>query len=112
MAITCTDVTNMAPELTSVTAGTQTAILAQVALQVSDEAWGELADVGAAYLAAHLATVGKRKGSAGGVASESVGSVSRSYATKSTAVGLSSTAYGEEYERLVGLLPGVRFDVG
>lgn len=103
-----------ATELSTVATATQNAVLTTVGLQVSEDAWDTLYDIGCAYLAAHLGSVGRRRGAAGSVMSESVGSVSRSYAN-SVAQGsaqLGSTSYGVEYERLIGLLPGVRFALG
>jgi hypothetical protein len=102
-----------ATELSSVASASQTAILTMVEAQVDTESWGDLYDFGCAYLAAHLATIGRRKGVGGSVSGESVGSVSRQYAN-SVAAGaaqLGSTSYGVEYERLIGLLPNVRFEV-
>lgn len=100
-----------AAELTAVALATQDRMLAMVAAQLAEDVWGDLYDYGCAYLVAHLATVGKRRGVGGFVVGESAGSVSRQYAN-SVAAGaatLGSTAYGTEYERLIGLLPGARF---
>jgi hypothetical protein len=102
--ITWSDVTDIASELSTVATDTQNAILAQVALQLDEDEWAELYDVGCVYLAAHLATVIARRGSGGAVTSESAGVVSRSYAAASNSSQLSSTSYGVEYERLIGLL--------
>lgn len=110
MAITWTDVTAIAPELSTAALATQTAVLASVELQVNDDAWDDLASTGKAYLAAHLATLAARgaSGAAGPVTSESVGQLSRSYAapaTPSSSLGL--TSYGQEYLRLTRILPSV-----
>lgn len=98
--IAWTDVVNIAPELggTVVAPGTQTAILAIVQRQVDDDAWGEFADDGRAYLAAHLASI---RGDEGLVTSESLGAMSRSYAIPPGILGsLALSTYGAEYARL------------
>jgi hypothetical protein len=96
------DVINIAPYLTEVTAaptGTQQAILASVLIQVDDTAWGEFADLGRAYLAAHMAALGRGRGY---VTAESVGPFSRSYgALPVTARYLSLSVFGVEYLRLL-----------
>src|SRR5688500_9353808 len=115
MAIVWQDVVNIAPELSTLPLASQTAILADVALQMNADAWGSKLDLGSKWLAAHLATVGPRRSGVGGpVVSESVGSVSRAYAA-SVAAGasqLGSTSYGLEYERLLLTLAAARFAVG
>lgn len=79
MAISWSDVEAIAPELSSVGTATQDAIIALVERWVSSDtrAWGELADDGKRYLAAHMATlIGNQMG---GITSESLGPMSRSY---------------------------------
>ncbi len=113
MAIAWADVVYIAPELSTVATATQNAILADVALQLSSDAWGVLLDLGSKYLAAHLATVSKRKGQGATVTAETVGAVSRQYAAPAVAVGaLGSTGYGLEYERLLMNLPAARLTLG
>lgn len=83
-------------------------------LELDEDVWGAKLDAGAFYLAAHKATVGSlRGGSAGAIQSESVGSVSRSFAVSQSAAAsdLLSTAYGAEYARLVGTLVDARLGV-
>lgn len=107
--INWSNVTDIAPELATLPVGSQTAILAQVALQMNPDVWGSKLDMGAAWLAAHMATVGpRRKGVGGPVQSESAGNVSRSYAAIATTSSLAATSYGQEYERLVMQLPLAR----
>src|SRR5262245_17083854 len=114
MAISWTNVTDIAPELSTVALATQTALLEQVnEEEISDDNWPSeaKADRARAYLAAHLATLINRRGSAGAVMSESVGSVSRAYST-SVAAGaneLGSTSYGMNYERLCHNVAAFRF---
>lgn len=81
--------------------------------QIGD-AWGDLADDGALYLAAHLRTLAKRgsKGASGAVQSKKVGEVSVTYAAPvASASSGSSTPYGMEYERMIMTLPGARIYV-
>lgn len=108
MAITKIDVLNVAPELSAVTDPQWTALLAYVALQLNTDVWGGWLDMGSAYLAAHLATLTRRRGM-GAVQSEHVGQVSRAYLAISLTPGsLESTAYGAEYLRLMRMLPDAR----
>lgn len=105
MAIGWNDVEGVAPELSTTPTAVQAALLQIVALQIDADTWGALADVGAAYLAAHLATLARLRGS-GMITQESVDRLSRSYAQPQwlkSSLGL--TAYGAEYERLIHLLP-------
>lgn len=112
--ITWAMVVDHAPHLSTIDADAQTDILAYVntALRVSvfggeDSPKLKLARI---YLAAHLATMGRQAGSGGGLAggeitSESVGSISRSYAGASSGAtseaGLGSTVWGRSYLALV-----------
>lgn len=113
MAVTWSDVVTFpAPELSTVATGTQNAILAVVDRQIDDDAWGEFANDGRRYLAAHLGTLssGAGAGAVGPVTSESVGAMSRSYGSLSDTSGagaLGSTRYGLEYYRLLRLALGV-----
>lgn len=102
-----------ATELSTVATAHQDAVLLSVGLQVDEDDWGDLYDVGCAYLAAHLAAMGRRRGTSGVVSSESVGSVSRSYSSSVAqgAATLGATTYGTEYERLMMLNPAFRFTV-
>jgi hypothetical protein len=100
VAITSADVLLIAPELSAVTAGQWTALIADVYLQLDSDTWGTWLDLGAKYLAAHAATLTKRSGVAGAIQSEAAGSVSRSYAVAPEGSGLLSTSYGQEFSRL------------
>lgn len=110
MAITWTNVTDIAPELSVIVSATRTAILAQVNVELSVSVWGTLIDIGRAWLAAHIATGILRRGTGGQVTSETVGSVSRSYAA-TDGTGYSGTSYGQEFERLLLNLSAARFSV-
>lgn len=111
--ITWADVEALAPELSTVPQARQDFILARVNGELSTAVWGSRINIGRTYLAAHLATRSASGGTptAGPVTSESVGSVSRSYGSPAgtTAGGFESTAYGEEYARMISQLPGARF---
>ncbi len=107
--ITWSDVTDHAPELSTVSANAQTDILAYVndALDVAafggeDAAKTKLARV---YMAAHMATVSENAAGGGGeVVSRAQGDMSISYAASSagsSADGYSATGYGRQYLTLV-----------
>lgn len=104
-AITWTDVTDVAKELTTVSVGAQTAILLLVNDFLDVGTWGgedsQKLKMGRVFLAAHIATLSaKRKGKAGTVSSEAAGGLSRSYQSLATATALSLTSYGDLYTML------------
>ncbi len=103
MAITWASVEAIAPELSDVSLASQTAILADVALQVGPNRWGSeaRADIGRKYLAAHLGSMTLGGGSDAFVTSESADGVSRSYSVGSVSGSLDSSSYGLEYRRLL-----------
>lgn len=113
MSITWADVTTLFSGDTALAALptlTQNSILAQVNdEEVHDSTWRIAARANRArlYLAAHLGSLasGVNSGAKGPVQSESVGSVSRSYALSvaQNSNPLDSTGYGKEYRRLVRL---------
>lgn len=107
MAIAWSDVSAVAPALSTTALSTQTEILAVVVAQMNASSWGDLYDTGATYLAAHLGTLAARSASGGtGVASETVGPLSRAYTTPQGVYGsLGLTGFGAEYLRLLRLLP-------
>ncbi len=117
MSVTWADVQAIAPELTdtAVPTGTQAVLLSMVDRQIDDDAWDDLADDGRRYLAAHMGTVyvttaGGSAASVGAVISESVGPMSRSYASARTSAGsldplLGTTRYGIWYLHMIRLLP-------
>lgn len=104
------DVEAVAPELSAVADATQDAILAAVEELVSDDSvWGSKLDIGRTYLAAHLATVGRRRGGAGPLQSETVGPVTRSYAVVAAATAdYGATGYGTIFESILLTLPLAR----
>lgn len=107
--IVWSDVTDLAPELSTVPIGKQDFILARVNSELSANVWGKRLNMGRVYLAAHLAS--RKTAGTGAVTGETVGSVSRQYATPMMLQPGSffSTVYGEEYMRLVSQNPLARF---
>lgn len=108
--ITKADVLVIAPELTSISDGTWTALIADAYSEMNAAAWGTEArrNRAAKYLVAHLATMTLAEGDStnGAIQSESVGQVSVTYATGSggsSAGSLEATSYGQEYLRLLRL---------
>ena len=105
MSIDWGNVVAIAPELATVEVTTQTAVLAIVGRQIDPCAWGDFADDGAAYLAAHLASI---RGNEGLVTSETLGQMARTYSLPPGIMGsLALSTYGAEYYRLVNLALGV-----
>lgn len=83
----------------------QQAILARVGREVDPDAWGEFANDGMAWLAAHLGAI---RTNTGAVTSEGVGPLSRGYAALPLSAGMLSTSvYGVEYLRLLRIAVGV-----
>src|SRR5688572_2749485 len=102
--ITWADVVGLAPALSTIASGTQTAILAAANVHVANSEWGDSANLAATLLAAHFATAlysGAGASASGPVASKTVGSMSVSYAVLASENGLERTGYGREYLRLV-----------
>jgi hypothetical protein len=108
VAITWASVVAIAPELSTIAVDSQTAILADVDLEVRAANWPSTAHADRAkkYLAAHVASLSRRGGSGGAIQSQTVGSVSVTYAVPVSATVLGSTAYGQEYQRLKRLYFG------
>lgn len=115
-AITWTDVTDYAPELSIVSAGAQTLILNYVntALDVSvfDGEDGPKTKFARVLLASHLGKLGSMGGMsvAGPVISETVGDISRAYANLvSVGAGMfSGSLYGDLFNQLVQTCPKAR----
>ncbi len=107
--IAWSDVIELAPELSTVSAGAQSTILAYANDALSVAAFGgetspklKLARV---YLAAHVGTLSSQGGnpSAGPVTAESADNISRSYAARTVAnpSDWDATSYGQLYAALV-----------
>lgn len=107
-ACTWDDVVTIAKELASVPDTSQTEFLRMVAYQVPVAQWGGKQKVGQMYLAAHLATVSRRRGD-GPTTQRSEGQISASYADMMQAGPLGTTSYGVEFERLIRILPRIAF---
>lgn len=101
MAVAWSDVVNLVPEMSAIAStSAQDALLTFASLQVDPCAWGDLADYGVIYLAAHLAKIGLLRGG-GAVTEQQVGQMSKSYATVQGITGsLGLTSYGAEFEDL------------
>lgn len=114
MAATVASVRRIAPELSSVSTADTEAFLADAALELDAATWGALYDRAHALLAAHLASIAHPELAApsGPVVSESVGSVSRSYAAPSSGAAAGrwgTTRHGVELARLLRQIgPGMR----
>jgi hypothetical protein len=93
--VTWADVVAIAPELSAVPLTAQTAILAQVAEQLSSAIWGTRLASGQTFLAAHLGTI---RG-APNYQSEQVGTHKRDVNGD-----LEATSYGREFRRLLRTL--------
>jgi hypothetical protein len=93
--VTWAEVVIVAPELSAVPMAVQTAILAQVAEQLTSTVWGTRLAAGQTFLAAHLGTV---RG-APNYQQEQVGDHSRQVTGD-----LESTSYGREFRRLLRTL--------
>jgi hypothetical protein len=110
-AIVWADVTAHASDLSTVSAGAQTDVLAYVNDTVDPDKLGGEASaryrLARIYLAAHFGTVVLAQGTppAGPVTSESVGGVSRTYGVAAGASGsaseIASTGWGREYLALI-----------
>lgn len=115
--ITWDNVTVLAPALAALEEESQDLILDHVKRLLAPSKWGDLIDIGQAYLAAHLGTLvlrtsttGSSSQSVGPVVSETVGSVSRTYAVLTAGSGLgttslSTTDWGREFINLRMQLP-------
>jgi hypothetical protein len=110
MSIAWSDVTAIAAELSTVPTGTQNYFIAHVDKQIDDIEWGDMADDGRRWLAAHLGAVyNQSAGAAGPVVSESLGPMSVSYAASDSGSiddELGTTKYGRYYLHMMRLLRG------
>lgn len=114
--ITWAQVVLVAPALSTTATGLQDLILAQVAREVNDGAWGDHADTARTLLAAHKGTkfANAASGSGAGivgavVTSESLGPMSRSYGAGADAAAMgeyASTVWGQEFYRLMQSVVG------
>lgn len=110
MPISAADVVLIAPDLATFNRASLDEIIVDVYNQLSTDAWGTRRDLGAKYLAAHVATIVRRggEGAGGPVVEERVGEVARRYITQIDHPLLDSTPYGKEYRRLMRGLVNTR----
>lgn len=113
MAITWADVVLINADAATLATDRQNAILADVALQMSADAWGSRYDLGSKWLAAHFAAVyvATASGPAGPVIGETIGPASIQFASPGaggSGGALETTSYGREYMRLAKLNPKAR----
>ena len=112
MAINWTYVVDLAPELSTVPVAQQTLLLESAYRLLNAGVCGDRLDTMAAYFAAHLATLQKRKGAGGQIVSQTVGQVSRTYASPQSAyLNLSATGYGQTLELLIRTCAAARWVV-
>jgi hypothetical protein len=107
-APTWTDVVGIAPELASLPGPAQNEILAIVDGEVHEDVWEEQYRPGFCYLAAHLATLSKKRG-LGPVTAQASNGISQSYASMLSVGALGLTSYGLEYSRRTRLLTQTAF---
>lgn len=102
MGVTAADVLRVAPEFASLDATTViTPAISDALLELSAAAWGTLYDRATALLAAHLLSVYHPEFYRGGVQSETVGPVSRTYAVVAPSLAnLSTSRFGVELTAL------------
>lgn len=112
MSITWNEVLLVAPELAALTSDQRDQILADAYLLLNEAVCGDRLDLCARYFAAHLATVNRRRGLGGAVSGQSVGQVSRQYATPQAAfLDLGSSSYGQVLQTLIRTNPAARWVV-
>lgn len=105
MAITWAgNVAVVAPELANAPPALQNLLLAIAARQVDPDTWGDMADDGQTYLAAHLGSMSFPGGAGaigGAVTGETLGQMSRSYGIPPGVSGeLAATRYGQTFMQL------------
>lgn len=105
-------VLDIAPELSTVPVSQQLLIIEQAYLLLNAAVCGDRLDTMATYFAAHQATLNKRKGQGGAVVSQTVGQVSRTYASPQAAfLNLAATGYGQTLELLIRTCAAARWVV-
>lgn len=102
--MTPAEFTTRFPEFVAVDPARIQTYLDDAALSVNASLWGNKADLGIAYLAAHLLTLDNRggNGASGPVTSEKVGDLQRNYAAPQGSLDpvYSTTNYGIQFIRL------------
>ena len=90
----------VAPELANTDSTTLKTAASLAELQVTASRWRDKTAYAVALMTAHILTMANRKGKAGGVNSETVGSLSRSYGGVAANEALDTTSYGLEFKRV------------
>lgn len=107
--VTWSDVTDLQPGLSTVSAGAQANILAYVNDDLNPAAFGgedsSTFVLARCYLAAHLGVLTQTAGAAGSVSSETYGASSVSIAYGTSDEGLKSTSWGNAYRDLLDASP-------
>ncbi|WP_448510326.1 DUF4054 domain-containing protein [Immundisolibacter sp.] len=105
IAITSTDITNVAPELSTQANERIELFIEYARLFVNEAKWEAKAKFGTILYCCHLLTLATRGGAGGSVASEKVGELQVNYSTPQTDVELNSTSYGQMFLQLRKTLP-------
>lgn len=109
MSISWDDVALLSPPLAAAPADLQDLILAIVDRQIDDDAWGEFANDGRRYLAAHLGSLSYPGGdaAAGALTSERLGPMARTYGLPADVSGeLATTKFGLFFKHLLRVAIG------
>lgn len=102
MAVVWTDIRDLpSGEFSTLTQGQIDPFIARAKRRVNEGHWGDQYDDGVMYMTAHLLALSRRPSSAAGVVvSETVGSMSRSYAAPTSGDLMQSTSYGQVFADL------------
>jgi len=112
MTIEWNDVIDIAPELSTVSTASQTALITDAYVLLNVGTCGERLDMCAKYLCAHQATLNARRGQGGTITGQSVGQVSRQFSANPTVyLDLESTSYGRTLQRLIRTNSAARWTV-
>lgn len=101
VTVTVQNVTDVAPELSTQSPERIELFIEYARLFLCEDKFGEKAKFAVILLTAHLLTLANRGGQGGAVSSESVGDLSRSFATGDMSDGeYGQTSYGQMFLRL------------
>lgn len=98
--VTPEHVKSYAPEFESVADARVELMLEYAENFLSESKWKTKYKMGKILMTCHLLAIGDREGSAGAIASESIGGMSVSYATPDTNEALNSTSHGQMFLKL------------
>ncbi len=102
VTVTPTDIVALAPEFADTSEATIALYISLAADFFCVERYGARGKTALTFMALHLLSMQGQVGSSGAITSESVGSVSTSYAVSSSDSDLASTPYGRMFLRLQG----------